>query len=165
MFCQEAAEISWHTSAFPRLRRSFPLPKGAIVESEAILTPGSVVPPARRIPSGELWGGNPAKFIRKLTDLEVRRAVLCEGVAVLSGQVAVLSGQGRAPVRGECLPACSQRLLPPPQRDRVIQEAAEHYLTLAHKLQREELPYGEEGRRRMGNRRSDMVVRWVLTRH
>eukprot|EP00983_Pelagomonas_calceolata_P036067 1128216-Pelagomonas_calceolata.AAC.2 len=45
--------------------------EGAIIESEAILTPGSVVPPARRIPSGELWGGNPARFIRKLTGNEV----------------------------------------------------------------------------------------------
>lgn len=45
--------------------------EGAVVESESILAPNSVVPPARRIPSGELWGGSPAKFIRKLTDHEV----------------------------------------------------------------------------------------------
>lgn len=45
--------------------------EGAIIESESILTPGSVVPAARRIPSGELWGGNPVKFIRKLTGNEV----------------------------------------------------------------------------------------------
>ena len=47
--------------------------EGAIVETESILTPGSVVPPARRIPSGELWGGSPAKFIRKLTGNEVSK--------------------------------------------------------------------------------------------
>jgi carbonic anhydrase/acetyltransferase-like protein (isoleucine patch superfamily) len=46
--------------------------EGAILEHESILAPGSVVPPARRIPSGELWGGNPARFIRKLTAHEVR---------------------------------------------------------------------------------------------
>lgn len=45
--------------------------EGSVVESEAIVAPNSVVPPARRIPSGELWGGNPAKFIRKLTAHEV----------------------------------------------------------------------------------------------
>ena len=45
--------------------------EGAILESESILAPGTVVPPARRIPSGELWGGNPARFIRKLTAHEV----------------------------------------------------------------------------------------------
>jgi len=28
------------------------------------------------------------------------------------------------------------------QKDRVVVEAAEHYLSLAHRLQREELPYG-----------------------
>ena len=45
--------------------------EGAILESESIIAPGTVVPPARRIPSGELWGGNPARFIRKLTAHEV----------------------------------------------------------------------------------------------
>ena len=30
----------------------------------------------------------------------------------------------------------------PLQKDRVVVEAAEHYLALAHRLQREELPYG-----------------------
>mmetsp|Transcript_8919 Transcript_8919/g.19023 ORF Transcript_8919/g.19023 Transcript_8919/m.19023 type:complete len:282 (-) Transcript_8919:609-1454(-) len=71
--------------------------EGAIVESESILAPGSVVPPARRIPSGELWAGNPAKFVRKLTDHE---------------------------------------------RERVIQEVAEHHLGLASNFRKEELPYG-----------------------
>ncbi|KAG2443097.1 hypothetical protein HYH02_009511 [Chlamydomonas schloesseri] len=49
--------------------------EGAILESESILAPNSVVPPARRIPSGELWGGSPAKFIRKLTDHERDRVL------------------------------------------------------------------------------------------
>ena len=43
----------------------------SVVCEGAILDPGTVVPPARRIPSGELWGGNPARFIRKLTAHEV----------------------------------------------------------------------------------------------
>lgn len=41
--------------------------EGSLVEKNAVLAPGSVVPPARRIPSGELWAGSPAKFVRKLT--------------------------------------------------------------------------------------------------
>ena len=45
--------------------------EGAIIEGDSVLTPGSVVPPARRIPSGQLWGGSPARFIRKLTGNEV----------------------------------------------------------------------------------------------
>jgi hypothetical protein len=49
--------------------------EGAILEHESILAPGSVVPPARRIPSGELWGGNPARFIRKLSDHEKDRVI------------------------------------------------------------------------------------------
>ena len=39
------------------------------------------------------------------------------------------------------LPALSLPF-PPPQRDRVISDAAEHYLSLAQRLQREELPIG-----------------------
>jgi len=38
-----------------------------MVESNAILAPGSVLPPARRVPEGELWAGTPARFVRKLT--------------------------------------------------------------------------------------------------
>ncbi|KAJ9504929.1 hypothetical protein QJQ45_028909 [Haematococcus lacustris] len=75
--------------------------EGAIVEAESILTPGSVVPPARRIPSGELWGGNPIKFIRKLTEYE---------------------------------------------RERIIPDAAEHYVAIGKRLKGEELPFGTQWR-------------------
>uniref|UniRef100_A0A7S0R823 Gamma carbonic anhydrase n=1 Tax=Chlamydomonas leiostraca TaxID=1034604 RepID=A0A7S0R823_9CHLO len=75
--------------------------EGAIIESESILTPGSVVPPARRIPAGELWGGNPVKFIRKLTGHE---------------------------------------------KDRVITDAAEHYINMAQMFRSEELPHGTQWR-------------------
>lgn len=40
------------------------------METHSILEAGSVVPPGRRIPSGELWAGNPAKFVRALTHEE-----------------------------------------------------------------------------------------------
>ncbi|KXZ46756.1 hypothetical protein GPECTOR_41g721 [Gonium pectorale] len=49
--------------------------EGSVMEYESILAPNSVVPPARRIPSGELWGGNPARFIRKLTAHERDRVL------------------------------------------------------------------------------------------
>ena len=39
----------------------------AQVESQAVLRAGSVVPPGCLIPSGQLWEGNPAKFVRNLT--------------------------------------------------------------------------------------------------
>jgi gamma-carbonic anhydrase len=45
--------------------------EGSVVESMVVLQPGTVVPPAKYIPSGEVWGGNPAQFVRKLTHDEV----------------------------------------------------------------------------------------------
>jgi len=44
--------------------------EGAIVESQAILEPGTVVPAYARIPAGQKWGGNPARFIADCTDQE-----------------------------------------------------------------------------------------------
>ncbi|XP_022716085.1 gamma carbonic anhydrase-like 1, mitochondrial [Durio zibethinus] len=46
--------------------------EGSLVEeTHSILEAGSVVPPGRRIPpSGELWAGNPARFVRALTHEE-----------------------------------------------------------------------------------------------
>jgi carbonic anhydrase/acetyltransferase-like protein (isoleucine patch superfamily) len=41
--------------------------EGSLMEPYSSLAPGSVLPPARRVPEGELWGGNPARFIRKLS--------------------------------------------------------------------------------------------------
>lgn len=47
--------------------------EGSWVEPFAMLAPGSVLPPARRVPAGELWGGNPAQFIRPLTGTEKKQ--------------------------------------------------------------------------------------------
>lgn len=41
--------------------------EGSLVESHVILEPGTVVPAYARIPSGQKWGGNPAKFIADIT--------------------------------------------------------------------------------------------------
>ena len=41
--------------------------EGAVVESNVILEPGTVVPAYAYIPSGQKWGGNPAKFIANVT--------------------------------------------------------------------------------------------------
>jgi len=37
------------------------------MEKNSILAPGSVLPPGRRVPTGQLWAGNPARFVRALT--------------------------------------------------------------------------------------------------
>lgn len=40
---------------------------GAVVEGGGVLAACSVLPPGKRVPSGELWMGNPAKLSRVLT--------------------------------------------------------------------------------------------------
>lgn len=40
--------------------------EGALVEKKAMLEPGSVLAAGMRVPTGEVYGGNPAAFIRKL---------------------------------------------------------------------------------------------------
>jgi len=40
--------------------------EGALIEANTILEPGTFVPPYGRIPSGQKWGGNPAKYISTL---------------------------------------------------------------------------------------------------
>eukprot|EP00761_Pharyngomonas_kirbyi_P012664 gb/GECH01012691.1/.p1 GENE.gb/GECH01012691.1/~~gb/GECH01012691.1/.p1 ORF type:complete len:341 (+),score=65.64 gb/GECH01012691.1/:1-1023(+) len=46
--------------------------EGAIVEDGAMVAAGSVVPPGRIVPAGELWAGNPAQFMRKLSPNEIK---------------------------------------------------------------------------------------------
>ena len=43
---------------------------GAVVEKRAMIAPGSVVTPGTRIPSGQMWAGTPAKFLRNLSQEE-----------------------------------------------------------------------------------------------
>lgn len=43
----------------------------AIIEEEAMVAAGALVTPGKRVPSHELWGGRPAKFMRKLTEDEI----------------------------------------------------------------------------------------------
>ena len=43
---------------------------GAVVESGAMVAAGALVTPGKRIKSGELWAGQPAKMMRELTEEE-----------------------------------------------------------------------------------------------
>ena len=45
---------------------------GAVVESHSIVAAGSLVLGGTRIPSGEVWGGSPAKFLRKVKEREIK---------------------------------------------------------------------------------------------
>jgi carbonic anhydrase/acetyltransferase-like protein (isoleucine patch superfamily) len=44
---------------------------GAVVESGAMVAAGAVVTPGKRVKSGELWAGNPARMLRRLSDEEI----------------------------------------------------------------------------------------------
>lgn len=44
---------------------------GVVVEKNAMIAAGALVRQNTRVPAGEVWGGNPAKFLRKLTDEEI----------------------------------------------------------------------------------------------
>ncbi|UCH74422.1 MAG: gamma carbonic anhydrase family protein [Rhodospirillales bacterium] len=43
---------------------------GAVVESYAMVAAGALVTAGKKVPSGQLWGGRPARFMRDITDAE-----------------------------------------------------------------------------------------------
>lgn len=44
---------------------------GAVVESRGMLAAGALLTPNKRVPSGQLWAGSPAKYMRDLTQGEL----------------------------------------------------------------------------------------------
>lgn len=44
---------------------------GAVVESRGMLAAGALLTPNKRVPSGQLWAGRPAKYMRDLTQEEL----------------------------------------------------------------------------------------------
>ena len=44
---------------------------GAVIESDAMLAAGAMLTPGKRIPSGELWAGRPARKMRMLTPKDI----------------------------------------------------------------------------------------------
>lgn len=43
----------------------------AVVESNAMLAAGGLLTPGKRIPTGQLWAGSPARYMRDLTEKEL----------------------------------------------------------------------------------------------
>lgn len=43
---------------------------GAYVESDAMVAAGALITPGKRVRSGQLWAGTPAKYVRDLSDEE-----------------------------------------------------------------------------------------------
>ena len=44
---------------------------GAVIESNAMVAAGAIVTPNKKIPQGQLWAGNPAKYMRDLKQAEL----------------------------------------------------------------------------------------------
>jgi gamma-carbonic anhydrase len=44
---------------------------GCVIESDAMLAAGSLLTPGKRIPSGQLWAGRPANYMRDLSDEDI----------------------------------------------------------------------------------------------
>jgi carbonic anhydrase/acetyltransferase-like protein (isoleucine patch superfamily) len=47
------------------------LQEGVVVEDKVIVAAGAVVLPNTLVPSGQLWAGNPAAYVRDLTEEEI----------------------------------------------------------------------------------------------
>ena len=45
---------------------------GAVIEGNAMLAAGALLTPNKRIPSGQLWAGRPAKYMRDLNEAELK---------------------------------------------------------------------------------------------
>ena len=65
---------------------------GCTIESDAMLAAGAMLTPGRRIPSGQLWAGRPAKYVRDLTaeELDGMRAGVAHYVALAEAHAAAL---------------------------------------------------------------------------
>jgi carbonic anhydrase/acetyltransferase-like protein (isoleucine patch superfamily) len=46
---------------------------GAVLEDHAFVGAGAVVPPGKTVRSGELWLGNPAQLVRRLSEREIEQ--------------------------------------------------------------------------------------------
>jgi carbonic anhydrase/acetyltransferase-like protein (isoleucine patch superfamily) len=46
---------------------------GVVVARHAMIGAGAVVTPGKRVGEGELWVGNPARCVRRLSDAEIER--------------------------------------------------------------------------------------------
>jgi len=49
--------------------------EGCVVNTGAIVAAGAVLPPNTTVPAMQLWAGNPAKFIRNVTDDELAASI------------------------------------------------------------------------------------------
>jgi gamma-carbonic anhydrase len=74
--------------------------EGALVEEHAIVAPGAVVHPGRRVPGGQVWGGNPAVYVRDASKAELAGAQGAAEVSSRSRSSCSLRGEGGRAVGG-----------------------------------------------------------------
>jgi len=69
---------------------------GCVIESDAMLAAGAMLTPGKRIPSGQLWAGRPAKYVRDLSESDIAGMALgvAHYVALAKSHAAALSGGG-----------------------------------------------------------------------
>ena len=67
-----ATLISCDVGHFAQIGAGATVLEGAVVEDHAVVAPNAVVGPGRLVKKGELWAGNPAKFVRELEEDEAR---------------------------------------------------------------------------------------------
>lgn len=67
---------------------------GCVIEGDAILAAGAMLTPGKRIPTGQLWAGRPAKYVRDLTEADIAgmRAGVAHYVALAKRHAAALGG-------------------------------------------------------------------------
>jgi carbonic anhydrase/acetyltransferase-like protein (isoleucine patch superfamily) len=66
---------------------------GCVIESDAMLAAGAMLTPGKRIPSGQLWAGQPARYVRDLSpqELAVQQAGVAHYVELAKAHSAALS--------------------------------------------------------------------------
>ena len=71
---------------------------GCVIEGEAMLAAGAMLTPGKRIPSGQLWAGRPAKYVRDLTadDLAGHRAGVAHYVSLAKAHAEAIRQAGAA---------------------------------------------------------------------
>ena len=67
---------------------------GCVIEGDAMLAAGAMLTQGKRLPSGQLWAGRPARYLRDLTQADLAGMVLgvAHYVALAKRHAAALSG-------------------------------------------------------------------------
>lgn len=68
---------------------------GCEIESDAMLAAGAMLTPGKRIPTGQMWGGRPARYMRDLTPAEMaeHRAGVAHYVELGHEHARILAGE------------------------------------------------------------------------